>query len=107
MDKQELINKLSKGARKRHLIIGSLIFIIVTFFVFFTEYGLLTRVELKLKKAELSNDIKLERENYDSLKKLKKRLLSDTLEIEKVAREKYGFAREGEVIYFVDTLNGK
>lgn len=76
--------------------------IVVSFFIIFSDHGLYKRLDLELDKSEMVENIENEIELRDSLKKLKKVMLSDTFEIERLAREKYGYIKEGEEIYFID-----
>lgn len=105
MDKEKLITRLSEGAKRRHLIVGSLIFFVIMIFLFFSEYGLITRFDLQMKKSDLKEEIVLEKEKTKLLKEQEKRLKNDTLEIEKVAREKYGYSKKGEKIFYIDEKN--
>lgn len=54
-------------------------------------------------KAELENNIQVEIEKIDSLTRVEQRLQTDSLYIERAARELLGVSRPGEtVIKFVD-----
>jgi len=101
MDKEYLYN-LQSNSKKRHLIVGLLILIIVSVFALFSDHGLIPRLNLELEKNELIKKIENENSLNDSLNNLKHTLLNDTFEIERIAREKYGFIKEGEEIYFID-----
>lgn len=105
MDKEKLIRRLSQGAKRRYLIIGSFIFFVILIFTFFSEYGLITRIDLQMKRSDLIEEIRSEKEKTSELRAQEKRLRKDTLEIEKVAREKYGFSKKGEKIYYVEEEN--
>ncbi|MEJ5286000.1 MAG: hypothetical protein CH6_4127 [Candidatus Kapaibacterium sp.] len=77
----------------------SLIFI--AYYLFFSDFGYLNKWKLEREKKILLNQIKEELERRDSLEMRIKLLESDSLEIEKVAREKYGLVKEGEEVYAI------
>jgi cell division protein FtsB len=93
--------KLYQNPIKRHIIVGGVIVCIILIFYLFTDYGIINkynyvtkRDNLKEKSEKLINDI-------DSIKVLTKELKSDTLEIERLAREKYGMLKPGETVLFL------
>ena len=70
---------------------------LIVFIIFLPGYTKLQ--DLKQKNRELETSIQeLQKENV-SLKEKKELLESDPFYLEKVAREKMGVTREGEVIY--------
>jgi len=99
---KEYIYNLQKNAKTRHIIVGGVLVVVISFFTIFSDHGLYKRLDLELDRSEMINKIENEIELRDSLKNLKKVLLKDTFEIERLAREKYGYIREGEEIYFID-----
>lgn len=101
MDKAKLIERLRIDSRRRHLYIGSFLFLVIFLFMFFSQNGLYTRIKLENEISELENNIQSKKENILDLQREKKLLKKDTLAIEKVAREKYGYVKEGEKTYII------
>jgi len=76
---------------------------IIILLVFLPSYSQLQ--DLKQKNSDFSQKIEhLTRENAQ-LKEEKRRLEEDPVYLEKVAREKMGLVREGEVIYRITPAN--
>jgi len=105
MFKQFFINiKESSKVRKRYalwvLLLASLNFIV------FSDHGVLKRIKLESQKKELSQKIELEYKYKDSLNKVIKKLQNDTLEIERIAREKYGMVKPGEEVFIIKQKTG-
>ncbi|MCX8051862.1 MAG: septum formation initiator family protein [Chlorobi bacterium] len=67
----------------------------------FSRYGVLTRLSLESTDSQLDRDIATERGRLDSLRAYRQRLLSDTVLIERYARERYGMIAPGEVVLIV------
>jgi len=61
------------------------------------------RIRLEMEKRELQEQIAQQQRRQDSLRKLIERLRTDTLYIEKLAREQYGMVRPGEEVYIFHT----
>lgn len=86
--------------RKRLLVIGILT-VIVALFVLLSTYGVFTRIGLEADKNTLQSALAVERRTEDSLRMEMQRLISDTSEIERLARENYGYVRHGEEVYII------
>lgn len=86
--------------RKRLLLILSLT-VIVAVFVLFSQYGVVTRVGLTSDTTDLSSQLMQQRWIADSLRGVIKKLETDTTEIERLARERYGYVREGEEVFVI------
>lgn len=87
--------------RKRVIIIGVLTGVVILF-VLFSPYGVITRWSLE---RDLDNLVEQQHQitaTGDSLRSIVRRLRYDTLEIERIARERYGYVREGEEVYLID-----
>lgn len=70
-------------------------------FVLFSNFGVLKRVSLEVKKRSLQSSIKNELQRKDSLTQHIQLLQKDSLEIERIAREKYGMHKPNEKVYKV------
>jgi len=90
----------STMTRKRLMVIGILT-VIVALFVLFSSYGVFTRFGLESDKGALNARIAAERRVEDSLRAEMHQLVSDTTEIERLARENYGYVRHGEEVYII------
>lgn len=101
MKEDSFINKISKDSKKRHLFIGTIIFGILLFFLIFSNNGLLRRFELEVEKYEIQENILNKKNKLDQSKEEIELLKSDTLEMERIAREKYGYIKEGEKTYIL------
>lgn len=92
---------LRKAVRNKK---GTLILLISFFLLIYLTFdnkGIIARVRLESQKKELEQKIiKAEAETRDLHAQIKA-LQGDKKTIEKVAREKYGMARDGETVYRV------
>lgn len=77
------------------IVIGSLIF----FFLLFTDYGFIKTFSLMIDKSELNHEIKIQESINDSLNRRIQTLTTDSLEIERIAREHYGLVKKGEDVF--------
>lgn len=87
--------------KKVNIFIVSTIIIIVLAFIVFSPSGLINRILLNNKQKELIKLINEEKLVQDSLLKIIDQLKNDTLEIERIAREKFGMKRPGEKLFLV------
>ncbi len=71
-------------------------------FVIFSPYGAVNRIQLSQEKNKISDKVNALQRQNDSLRKEIEKLKKDTLEIERVAREKYGLIKQGEKVFFID-----
>lgn len=75
----------------------------VYFALFGGEYGMGELRSLDREAEELSQRLVALRGEVDSLRALAERLAKDPGTVERVARERYGMIRDGEILYrFVD-----
>lgn len=77
-------------------------FLALVFVIFFSENGVLDYIKLKQQIAGVDVSIKrLENENVVLRSKID-RMQRDDRYLEDLAREKYGFIREGEKVYRIE-----
>lgn len=93
--------KLHENPVKRHLVVGGVILFVILIFYLFTDYGAINKYSYISKESDLSEKAAGLRKEIDSLKKLEIRMRKDTLEIERLAREKYGMIKPGEKVIFI------
>jgi len=67
----------------------------------FGSRGILRRIQLESQAAETRSQLNTERTKSDSLRREISRYTNDTTTIERLARERYGMVRSGEIIYRV------
>lgn len=86
--------------RKRLVLIIALT-VIVAVFVLFSQYGVVTRVGLTSDTTDLSAMLQEQHAVSDSLRTVIRKLETDTTEIERLARERYGYVRPGEEVFVI------
>ncbi len=74
---------------------------IVIPFVLFNNRGVITRIKLEYQRKEMIEKVRAANEENKRLQSYLKAIDGDKKTIEKVAREKYGMARQGETVYKV------
>jgi cell division protein FtsB len=74
----------------------------ITAYVLFSSRGVFARVSLEWEQRRATARIERAVQEQDSLKLFIQRLESDTLLIERLAREKYGMVKPGERVFIVD-----
>jgi cell division protein FtsB len=90
---------LFRRFRARRVIVGALIALPVLGYVLFGSHGVVQRFRLEREKEVLKAEIEAAQKENERLRAESKALDGDMKAIEKVAREKYGMAREGETVY--------
>jgi cell division protein FtsL len=80
----------------------ALVIISILIYAVLADKGLLTRFRFQNEKAKFEKQLIDERKKTDTLKKEVDSLNNSDEKIERVAREKYGMTKEGEVIYKIE-----
>lgn len=86
--------------RKRLITIVGLTLAVVAF-ILFSNYGVVTRLTLISETSELEGHVNDLRSTSDSLRQQIKILESDSTEIERLARERYGYVRPNEEVFII------
>jgi cell division protein FtsB len=86
--------------RKRVIVIGILTAVILAF-VIFSSHGILSRLTIAADAAQLRSTLSNMKREEDSLRAEIVKLQNDTLEIERLARERYGYVRLGEKVFVI------
>jgi len=68
----------------------------------FSNRGILKRIQLENRAADLRTAVYADRSTGDSLRAEIKRVTVDSATIERIARERYGMVRQGETLYKID-----
>ena len=71
-------------------------------FALFSNYGLLTRLTLMAETQELEGHLGVLRTTSDSLRRQIRILETDSTEIERLARERYGYIRPNEEVFIIN-----
>jgi len=101
MAKTNIANERRGMTRRTLLIIGTLTAAIVAF-VLFSTYGVITRIQMTAEGSALETEINELRRTEDSLRTVIKTLEHDTIAIERLARERYGYVRSGEQVFIIE-----
>jgi len=81
-----------------NLIFSAILLALLLYFMF-SEKGLIKRARLEIEIAKLKKEIqRVENENASLRQKIHE-LETNPREVEKIAREKYGMAKEGEEVF--------
>lgn len=94
--------KIQNNSLLRHIVIGMILLSFLFVIIFFSNYGVLKRINLELESNDMKEEINALNKTHDSLMLRIKEAETDTFEIEKVAREKYGLVKPGEKIFFIE-----
>lgn len=95
---KSLTRKLLKNKLRTFILIaGTFLFS----YALFGNHGVLTRIRLERQRTEMLEKVRLAEEETKKLQVQIKALEGDPQTIEKIAREKYGMARDGETVYRV------
>lgn len=86
---------------KRKLILSLLVALPVLIVFTFGNRGLIKRFSLEHRYSEAHEELYREREIGDSLRQEISHLKTDSIAVEKLARERFGMARPGERVYKV------
>jgi len=86
--------------RKRLIVIGTLTAIVAAF-VLFSNYGVIARYRHESTVTTLRNQLRVLRATEDSLRSVIHILETDTVELERLARERFGYIRPGEEVFII------
>lgn len=79
------------------IFVGTLIALLI--YLIFAEKGLMKRARVEIELNRLKKKIEIMEKENASLKQKIHKLETNPEEIERIAREKYGMAKEGEEVY--------
>lgn len=95
---KRLLKKAVRNKRRTTILILALV---LATYLLFDNKGVIARVRLESQKKELEQKILQAEAETKALQAQIKALEGDKKTIEKIAREKYGMARDGETVYRV------
>lgn len=93
---KDVLRFVKRNRRQTVLIIVA---IVLSLYLLFDNKGIVRRVQLEMRKAEVQAAIEDAQKQTAQLESQKKALEGDKKTIEKIARERYGMARQGETVY--------
>ncbi len=94
-------------SKKRILILVLLLFLILGFFTFLGDKGILHLLRLQKELTQIKEaNLKMEEENR-KLREEVRRLQHEKRYIEEIARKELGMVKEGEIIYQFDSPQDK
>lgn len=96
-----LRDALRRMTQNRRAVAGVVLGVPLVLFLLFNSRGVVQRIRLERAKVELEESIRKAEEETARLKAESRALDGDTKAVERVAREKYGMAKEGETVYRV------
>ena len=82
--------------------LGMLLGVPIAAYILFSSRGLFARVSLEWERRTLQERVKAVTLEQDSLRNVIRSLESDTLLIERLAREKYGMIKPGERVFIIN-----
>jgi cell division protein FtsB len=96
---EDILEKLSQLKIKRKALIAGIAIAIAGTFFFFSPYGIIKSIKLANQRSNSYKELLEMKKTNDSLRKKIIETRKDTLEIERIAREKYGMVTRGEKVY--------
>ncbi|HEY6952151.1 MAG TPA: septum formation initiator family protein [Bacteroidota bacterium] len=93
---KDILKKAIANKKRTSILLAG--FVVVTYLVFDNK-GIIARVKLESQKRELEHKVLQAEAETKQLQAQIKALQGDKKTIEKIAREKYGMAKEGETVY--------
>jgi cell division protein FtsB len=99
---RSVINTTKRLMKRRRLLIGGIFLAFLLGFILFTNHGLVMRFKLELHERAINTEIERHQLRRDSLRAQIRTLTTDTLEIERLARQNYGLIKPNEEVYFVE-----
>jgi len=91
--------KARKILKNRRLALALALGLVLFVYVLVNNKGVITRIRLEIQYREAVQKVKEAEEETKRLQAQLKALEGDKKTIEKIARERYGMARQGETVY--------
>ena len=87
---------LLKNRKRLILVVGA---VALSLYLLFDNKGIVKRIDLEIQRKDMAAKVEAAQQETKQLQAQLKALQGDKKTIEKIARERYGMAREGETIY--------
>lgn len=94
--------EMKRGMTRQRLFTITGLTLVVVAFVLFSNYGVITRLSLMSETEKLEQTMTELRATSDSLRRQVRILESDSTEIERLARERYGYIRPNEEVFIIN-----
>jgi cell division protein FtsB len=88
--------------QKRRLMLGMLVGVPIAAYILFSSRGLFARLSLEWERRTVMERVKAVTLEQDSLRNAIRNLETDTLLIERLARERYGMVKPGEQVFIIN-----
>jgi cell division protein FtsB len=95
---RDVLKKALRNKKRTSILLASIVLVI---YLTFDNKGIIARIRLESQKKQLEEKILQAEAETKELQAQIKALEGDKKTIEKIAREKYGMARDGETVYRV------
>ena len=86
---------------KKYQFLALFVCVFIAIIIIFSDYGIIKRISLEMKSTKLQQEINSQKQITDSIQIAIDKLKNDTMEIEKIAREKYGMSKKNEDVYYI------
>lgn len=98
---KELPIAQKKLMTRKRVVVISILTSALLLFVLFSSHGILSRVRIASETTDLHKIVTDAKKEEDSLRKEILNLQTDTIAIERLARERYGYIRPGEKVFVI------
>jgi cell division protein FtsB len=98
--------EIKRGMTRKRLFTIAGLTLVVVVFVLFSNYGVITRLSLMSETEQLEQTMTTLKATSDSLRRQVRILETDSTEIERLARERYGYIRPNEEVFIINRDTG-
>jgi cell division protein FtsB len=98
--------EIKRGMTRQRLFTIAGLTLVVIVFVLFSNYGVITRLSLMSETEQLEQTMTTLKATSDSLRRQVRILETDSTEIERLARERYGYIRPNEEVFIINRDTG-
>jgi cell division protein FtsB len=98
--------EIKRGMTRKRLFTIAGLTLVVIVFVLFSNYGVITRLSLMSETEQLEQTMATLKTTSDSLRRQVRILETDSTEIERLARERYGYIRPNEEVFIINRDTG-
>lgn len=103
----DLFERISQLKVKRKALIAAIVIAVAATFFLFSPYGIIKSIKLAGQRTDSYNELLEIKKTNDSLRDKIKQIRTDTTEIERIAREKYGLIKKGERVFIRKELENQ
>lgn len=95
----DFFERISQLKIKRKALIAAIVVAVAAAFFLFSPYGIIKSFKLAGQRTESFNELLEIKRTNDSLRDKIHEIRTDSSEIERIAREKYGMVKKGERVF--------